>query len=397
MTAKKHFSGSIVLLLAVSSGLIVANLYYAQPLVALISKDLGMAPAAAGLLVTMSQIGYGLGLLFIVPTGDMFESRRLIITITSVGILALLGAAFSSDASQFIAASFMIGIGSVAVQIIIPYAAHIAPQEIQGRVVGYVMSGLLLGVMLARPFASIVTELFSWHAIFIVSAISLTVLMAVLYKLMPKRMPQPNMSYGRLLASMGRMFIEIPALRRRSVYQGCLFASFSLFWTVVPMYFSGTAYNMSQAHIALFGLVGAAGVVAAPIAGRIADKGVTKFKSSAAILTAMAAIALPQLAGHSGTLELALLVVCAVMLDFGAIANQVMGQRVIFSLGAEFRSRLNGVYMATFFGGGAAGSAIGGYVYAAYGFSAALWTGLALPAIALVYLMTEPKGLYSKK
>ena len=394
---KQTFSASIVMLLAASCGLIVANLYYAQPLVALISKDLNMAPAAAGLLVTMSQAGYGLGLLFVVPTGDMFESRKLIIAITSLGIISLLGAAFAQNSAQFIAASLLIGIGSVAVQIIIPYAAGIAPQEIQGRVVGYVMSGLLLGVMLARPLASIVTELTSWHYIFVISAVILTLLMAVLYKMMPERKPTATMSYGALLSSMGKMFLTMPVLRRRAVYQAALFSAFSLFWTVVPMYFMGDAYGMTQGHIAIFGLVGAAGVIAAPIGGRIADKGVTKFKSAMAILTAAFGLFLPHLAGGRGTAEVLLLAACAVVLDFGAIASQVMGQRVIFSLGAQYRSRVNGVYMAAFFAGGAAGSALGGYVYASYGFYAAMWTGFALPVLAFLYLLTEPKGLYAKK
>jgi predicted MFS family arabinose efflux permease len=308
-----------------------------------------------------------------------------------------LGAAFSHNSAQFIAASFLIGIGSVAVQIIIPYAAGIAPQEIQGRVVGYVMSGLLLGVMLARPLASIVTELTSWHTIFIISAVLLTLLMAVLYKVMPKREPRATMSYGALISSMGRMLVSMPVLRRRAVYQAALFSAFSLFWTGTPMYFMGDAYGMTQAHIALFGLVGAAGVIAAPIAGRIADKGVTKFKSAMAILTAGFGLLLPHFAGGQGTLEVLLLAACAVVLDFGAIASQVMGQRVIFSLGAEYRSRVNGVYMAAFFCGGAFGSALGGYVYAAYGFYTAMWTAFTLPVLAFIYLLTEPKGLYAKK
>lgn len=394
---KKTFSASIVMLLAASCGLIVANLYYAQPLVALISKDLNMAPAAAGLLVTMSQAGYGLGLLFVVPTGDMFENRRLIIAITALGIISLLGAAFSQNSAQFIAASFIIGIGSVAVQIIIPYAASIAPQEIQGRVVGYVMSGLLLGVMLARPFASIVTEFSSWHYIFIISAAVLTLLMAVLFKMMPERRPQASMGYGALLASMGKMFVTMPVLRRRALYQASLFCAFSLFWTVTPMYFMSDAYGMTQGHIAIFGLVGAAGVIAAPIAGRIADKGVTQFKSAMAIITAGFGLLLPHFAGGQGMAEVLLLAACAVVLDFGAIASQVMGQRVIFSLGAQYRSRVNGVYMGAFFAGGAAGSALGGYVYASYGFYAAMWTGFAMPVLAFLYLLTEPKELYAKK
>src|SRR5882724_7785081 len=182
-------SSWITLLLAVSCGLIVANIYYAQPLAGPISTDLGLSPQAAGLVVTMTQIGYGVGLLLVVPLGDLMENRRLVLSVIGLGALALLGAAFSVHPVQFLVSALLIGLGSVAVQILIPYAAHLAPEATRGRVVGNVTTGLMLGIMLARPAASFITALTSWHIVFLLSTIVMIVLAAVLAWALPRRAP----------------------------------------------------------------------------------------------------------------------------------------------------------------------------------------------------------------
>src|SRR5277367_6329944 len=188
------------MLLAVSCGLIVANLYYAQPLIGPISSELGLSPQSAGLIVTMTQLGYGAGLLLIVPLGDLVENRRLVLGVTSLGALALLGAAYCTHPLPFLVAGVFIGIGSVAVQILIPYAGHLAPAATRGRAVGNVTTGLMIGVMLSRPASSFIAAVSSWHAVYKVSAGGMMLLALVLHRMLPPRMPTARLGYGRLLA-----------------------------------------------------------------------------------------------------------------------------------------------------------------------------------------------------
>ena len=378
----------LVLLLATSCGLIVANIYYAQPLVGPISAAIGLSPHAAGLIVTMSQIGYGVGLLLVVPMGDLFENRSLILAIIGVGAASLAAASLSTAALPFLVAAGFIGLGSVAVQVLVPYASHLAPEAVRGRVVGNVTSGLMLGIMLARPAASFVADLFSWNAVFVLGAVVMAGLAVVLRVALPVRMPAANARYARLVGSMGRLLIETPVLRRRAAYQACLFGTFSLFWTTVPLLLADR-FQLSQSGIALFALAGVAGAVSAPIAGRMADRGWSRPMLGLAIAGVALAFLLARSGQSAGGWRLAVLVFSAILLDFGVTASLVLGQRAIFTLGAEYRSRLNGLYMALFFIGGAVGSALGGWTYAQGGWLLTCWAGLALPVLALLYWAME--------
>jgi predicted MFS family arabinose efflux permease len=216
-------------LLAAACGLIAANLYYAQPLAGPISVALGLSPRATGLIVTLTQVGYGAGLLLIVPLSDLFENRRLALILLGVSALALLAAALSTHAVLFLVAAFFIGFGSVVAQVLIPLAAHLSPEALRGRIIGTVMSGLLLGIMLSRPVASFVAALASWHAVFFIAAAAMTVLALVLGHTLPQRFPTSKLRYGELIVSMGKMAATTPVLRRRSFYQAALGAAFSLF------------------------------------------------------------------------------------------------------------------------------------------------------------------------
>ncbi len=379
----------LTMLLAASCGLTAANLYYAQPLAGPISAALGLSSKATGLIVSLTQIGYGLGLLLIVPLGDLIENRRLTVILLAIAGLALLGVGFSSQPLPFLMFSLLIGIGTVAVQVLVPYAAHLAPEAARGRVVGNVMSGLLLGVMLARPMSSFIAQLSSWNAVFFISAGGMLLLALVLAKTLPKRIPVVGLRYGDLMSSMVELVRTTPILRRRALYQAGLFAAFSLFWTAVPLLLAGPAYRLSQGEIALFALAGVAGAIAAPMAGRFADRGWSQPGTVLAMLAVSAGFLLTHLAAPGSSWSLGLLVAAAIVLDFGLSANMTLGQRIIFSLGAEFRARLNGIYMTTFFFAGAAGSALGGWAYAQGGWSLASWIGFLLPVITLAYLATE--------
>jgi predicted MFS family arabinose efflux permease len=374
----------LVLLLAVGCGLIVANIYYAQPLAGPISLALGMPAAAAGLVVTLTQVGYGLGLLFVIPLGDYIENRALVLGAVGLSALSMLGAALSPSATLFLMCALLTGIGSVAVQVLVLYAAHMAHDGIRGRVVGNVMSGLMLGIMLARPVASLVADIASWRAVYLCAAAAMLVMLGVLRLALPQRQPHSPIGYRALMASMVALALQTPLLRLRALCHACLFAAFSLFWTVVPLHLA-QHFGIPQRGIALFALAGVAGAISAPLAGRMADRGWTRPATLVAMLLVAVGLLLAQLELGSHSLQIALLVAVAIVLDAGVSAHLVLSQRVIFALGAAQRGRYNAIFMATFFAGGALGSALGGWSYAQGGWSQAAWVGLVFPLLALGY------------
>ena len=382
-STQTQISIGMTMLLAAAAGIVVANLYYAQPLVGPIGAALGMPPGAAGLIVTLTQIGYCLGLLFIVPLGDLLENRRLIVSGLVATGAALALAANADTAWQFLLAALAIGLGAVVAQVLVPFAAHLAPEATRGQTVGKVVSGLLLGIMVARPVASVLAGFGGWQAVFGIAAALVLLLAVVLHFKLPQRRPAATQRYGALIASLWPVLANTPVLRRRALYHAGLFGAFSLFWTVAPQALSGPDFGLSQNGIALFALVGMAGAVASPIAGHLADAGHTLGATAIALAAGALSFLLPLFAPHSKPLALGLLAVAAIVLDAAVAANLVLGQRALFALGAEIRSRLNGLYFALFFAGGALGSALGGWVYAQYGWHAALVTGMLLPALAL--------------
>jgi predicted MFS family arabinose efflux permease len=382
-------SMGMTLLLSSACGLAAANVYYSQPLVGPIGADLRLAPSLAGLIVTMTQIGYGAGLIFIAPLGDLVENRRLALCIVGGGAAALAAAGVATQAPEFLVAAFLVGLGSVVVQVLVPYAAHLAPPAARGRVVGNVTGGLMLGIMLARPVASLITAASSWRMVFFVAAGVMVLVGAALAHALPPRKPASNLSYRALLASMLRLAATTPVLQRRTIYQAFLFGAFSLFWTTAPLLLTGPDFRLSQAGVGLFALAGAAGAIAAPIAGRLADRGWSRPATGLAMLAVGLAFLITRLMAPGSTIALACLVFAAILLDFGVQANGVLGQRAIFALDAEARSRLNSLYIASFFVVGAIGSALGAYSYARGGWALASLIGVALPAMALLCFSTE--------
>ncbi len=380
-------TGRLTLLLAVACGLIVANIYYIQPLAGLVADELGLPRGATGLLVTFTQIGYGIGLIFVVPLGDIVAGRRLIITILSLLTLALLGLACAFSSALVLVASLLVGITAVVAQVIVPFAGNLAPDERRGRVVGNVMSGLLFGIMLARPAASFVAHVFGWRAIFVVSAFAMALLALVMGRELPVRKPSSSLGYAGILRSLPGYVANHPLLRRRAFYHAALFGAFSLFWTAVPLLLAAPPFNYTQNGIGVFGLAGAAGALVAPFAGRIADRGWTRPMTGVAIglVTFSFFLCLWGEVAHS----VALLVAAAIVLEMGVSLNLILSQRAIFALGAETRSRFNGLFMAFFFLGGAIGSALAGYTFAQGGWSLTSWTGVAFGLAALFYYATE--------
>lgn len=388
---RPSISTGTTILLAASSGLIAANIYYAQPLIGPISATLGLPPQAAGLIVTLMQLGYGAGLLFIAPLADQIENRRLSLAAIALAGVGLLGAALSTHAASFIVSALLIGLGSVAVQVLIPLAAHMAPAETRGRIVGDVTTGLMLGVMLARPISSFIAAKWEWPAVFFAATAAMVAIAIVLAAALPQRRPTAQIRYGALIASMARLARDTPILRRRAFYQSCQFAAFSLFWTTTPLLLAGP-FHLTQNGIALFALAGVSGAFAAPIGGRIADRGHSRAATGLAIGVVAIAYLATDLAPAGSPAALAVLVVAAILIDFGVQANLVLGFRAIFELGAESRGRLNGLYIASFFTAGALGSALGAWSYAKGGWPLASAFGLAFPALALVRFALDVRG-----
>jgi predicted MFS family arabinose efflux permease len=375
----------LVLLFAFCCGAIVANIYYAQPIIEMIAPDIGLSSTAASLIVSLTQIGYALGLFFLVPLGDLLENRRLMLLTTAVAIVSLLGAAFAQQPNLFLVVSLLVGFSSVSVQMLIPLAAHLAPEETRGRVVGSIMGGLLLGILLARPLSSLVADHFGWRAVFGSAAVVMLGISLVLATTMPKRIPDHRASYGQLLFSLWTLLRNQPVLRQRAFYQACMFATFSLFWTAVPLELSHN-HGLSQSQIALFALVGAIGACAAPISGRLADAGHTRIATLTALLLGALSF-LPALI-HPAFSVIGL-AVTGVVLDFCVQMNMVLGQRTVYALDAASRSRLNALYMTSIFIGGAIGSSIASLLFDHGGWIWVMIAGTALPLLALLAFLKD--------
>ncbi|MGF6662693.1 putative MFS family arabinose efflux permease [Paraburkholderia atlantica] len=373
----------LIALFAFSCGAIVANLYYAQPITELIGPALHMSGGTASLIVSLTQIGYALGLFFIVPLGDLLENRKLMITTAVVSIASLAAASLMHTPSWFLLMSLLIGFSSVAVQILIPLAAHLAPDHSRGRIVGTIMGGLLLGILLSRPLSSIVADHFGWRVVFAAAAVVMALVTTVLALTIPRRQPDHSATYFELIGSLLVLVRTMPVLRHRALYQGLMFASFSLFWTAVPVELT-RQYGLSQSAIALFSLVGAIGATSAPVAGRLADAGHSIRATFVALIVAALSY-LPALV-HPATGVFGL-VVTGIALDFAVQMNMVLGQREIYALHAASRNRLNALYMTSIFVGGAIGSALASTLFERGGWPLVAGVALAFPLVAFVHFL----------
>lgn len=385
--AHPKITPALTFLMAFACGAIAANLYYAQPLIGLIGPDVGLSPRIASLVVTLTQIGYAFGLVLFVPLGDIVENKRLILMAVGTTAVALLLTAFAPSALPFLAAALFIGFSSSIIQMLVPMAASMTDERSRGRTVGNVMSGLMIGILFARPISGVLADLVGWRGVFMLSAGLMVALVALLGWKLPRRQPDSGQSYGALLASLGKILRDTPLLRRRAIYQFFLFADFSLFWTSIPLELAGGDFHYSQSMIALFSLAGAAGALSAPLAGRLADRGFTRAGTAAAILGTFFSFGLAALG--QGLASVIALVLAAILLDFSVQANTVFGQRALYMLAPAIRNRLNGLYIAIFFVGGAFGSAVASPLYEFGGWPAIVAAGLAFPMLSFLYYLTE--------
>ena len=369
----------MVTLMAVATGAVVANLYYAQPVLHLVAHDFHSGSGLASLIITATQVGYAAGLLLVVPLGDLHPRRVLVVRIYLVAALALVGCALSPDIWIFGLASIAVGTASVAGQVMIPFAADLAPPERRGRVVARIMSGLLLGILLARTVSGLVAQLAGWRAIYWFSAALMVAFAAILWRALPGEGDRPPRRYWHLVGSSLKLLVDEPVLRRRAWHGACAFACFSVLWTTIAFLLSGWPYRYSSVVIGLFGLVGAGGILAANLAGKLADadRGGPATLVAGILLTASFGLLW---FGHS---SLALLIVGIVVLDIGTQGMQITNQAIIFALRPDARSRINSAYMVCYFIGGAVGSFTAGAVYGADGWSGVCVLGAAFGALSL--------------
>ena len=379
-------SQALIAVVAASVGALVANLFYAQPLISSIGSAIGVGPALSGSLVSITELGYGAGLFFLVSLADLVENRRLVLIAVGVVVVGLVAVGLSQTTLTFLAASLFVGICASSAQILVPFIAHLAPPERRGRVVGTVMGGLLTGIMLSRPAALFIAGSFGWRAVFFASATLMLVIGIVLARAMPRYQPRPGLHYGQILASMVDILRERAPVRWRAAYQSLMFCAFNLFWTAVPLMLA-QKFGLSQHAIALFALAGAGGALAAPIAGHLADRG----HVAAATAGAMAVLGL-SFAGTIpafGALGLVCLTVLAVLIDGAVQMNQVAGQHIIFSVPPEIRGRVNAIYMTIVFMAGAAGSLLGTYLYDRDGWTATAGFGALIGFVGLSLSLFE--------
>jgi predicted MFS family arabinose efflux permease len=370
--AQPHLSSSLTFLLAGGTGLTVAALYYSQPTLGVLAGDLHATPREIGWIPTLTQLGYALGLLLLAPLGDRFDRRNIILLKAAILCAALLLTGFAPGLPLLLVASLLVGLFATVAQDIVPAAATLAPPHERGKAVGTVMTGLLMGILLSRVVSGFVAETFGWRAMFIAAAASIALLAVVLAKGLPRFAPTSTQSYPALLKSLVHLWFEYPKLRQAALAQSLLALGFSAFWSTLAVMLHEAPFHLGSAAAGAFGLAGAAGALAAPFAGRLADRRgadwVLRVAVSIAVLSFASMLLMPLLPVAA---QLALLALATVGFDLGVQASLISHQTIVYGIAPEARSRLNAVLMTCMFIGMATGGLLGAQALASWG-----WMGV---------------------
>ncbi|HFT8009390.1 TPA: MFS transporter [Burkholderia cenocepacia] len=401
VAAPPVLSTGMTLFFAATVGVIVMDLFAAQPLTGPISADLRLPPGLAGLVAMLPQLGYAAGLALLVPLVDLLENRRLIVATLAVCAAALALPAFTQSGTVFLLATLAAGAASSVIQMLVPMAASMAPEAQRGRAVGNVMSGLMLGILLSRPLASLIAGSAGWRAFYLLAALANAAIAVVLALRLPARTPSITAGYRALLASMGRLLADEPVLRRHALSAALAMAAFSAFWTAVGLRLAQPPFALDLHGIALFAFAGASGAIVTPLAGRAGDRGHGPAAQRLAHGTMLAVLVVLGVAGagwfgfdahaHRGV-ALALLAGGAALLDAGVIVDQTIGRREINLLNPAARGRLNGLFVGLFFCGGALGAALAGSAWAWGGWSAVCGVGFAFAGATAVFGLVAGRG-----
>ena len=392
LTPATGLSAGLTLLLASGAGLAVASLYYAQPMLGVLGPDIGAPDRTIGLVPTLTQLGYALGLLLLAPLGDRYDRRRIILAKAAVLCVALLLAGMAPSITLLLVASLAVGLAATLAQDIVPAAATLAPEAHRGKVVGTVMTGLLLGILLSRVVSGFVAEHWGWRAMFFVAAASIALVGLATWRGLPRFVPTTQLGYGALMGSLAQLWRQHAALRRAALAQGLLAVGFSAFWSTLAVMLH-SQFNLGTAAAGAFGLAGAAGALAAPLAGRLADKRgpevVTRYGAGLAA-TSFAVMALAPLLPAQA--QLGLIVASAIGFDFGVQATLVAHQTIVYGIDTAARSRLNALLFTGMFIGMSAGAALGSLALAQWGWLGVVGLATAGSLAALAVRMGRRRG-----
>jgi predicted MFS family arabinose efflux permease len=389
-SAEKHthpeLTPSLLWVMAIATGLIVANLYYNQPLLDAMARTFHVGSGKAGQVGGLTQLGYATGMLFIAPLADMVRRKSLIMVCLTLSIAALIFVALAPDINLLILASYLVGIFSLVPQLLVPMTAHLASPAERGSKIGFVMSGLLLGILLSRTLSGFVGAHFGWRAMFYIAAGIMVIIWLLLFFLLPEVEPDYTGSYGKLMRSLATLIKEEPALHVASVRGALCFACFSAFWVTLTFLLKDN-FNKGSDVAGLFGLAGAAGAIAAGLMGKLSDK-MDAFKLS---LLTILLIVISFVGFIFSAHSIMGLVVWVIVLDMGVQATHISNQSMIFALHPGARNRINTIYMVTYFIGGGIGTYLAGQAWAYY-----RWNGVCVLGIALS-LITVIVHLFSRK
>ncbi len=367
------------LLFAVAGGAAVGNLYWAQPLLDDVAADLGTSPASAGLLVTLTQVGYALGILLLVPLGDVVDRRRLVPGVLAASAVALLAAALAPGFGALLVALALVGATTVAGQLLIPLAGDLADPASRGRVVGTIASGVLTGILLSRTVSGVIAEVAGWRSVYVLAAVVAVVLAFLLARAVPRMPRRERVRYPQLIASVVGVVRAHRAVRVTLVVSASVFAVFTMFWTALTFLLSSAPFGYSTTAIGAVGLVGLAGAVAAQRVGRLHDRGWSVPVTGAALVLVLVSLVVAGLGARS----IVVVLVAVLLLDVGVQAANVLNQTRLFAIDPAARSRLNTAFVTGNFAGGAVGSAVAGVLWNAGG-----WTAVTVGAAVLVGFAT---------
>jgi predicted MFS family arabinose efflux permease len=377
-----------ILLMAFCTGLIVANIYYCQPLVILIAREFGLTESHAGKVTYLTQAGYALGLFLLVPLGDMFERKRQILVITGLAVASLLVAGFSHSFLVLEIACILIGASSIVPQLILPLAANLSSDESRGQTIGVIMSGLLIGILASRALSGSIGYLWGWRSVYFLAAGICLLLMALMAKRFPKSVPSFRGTYSELMSSMWGYVKTQPVLRETSLINFFAFAVLSAFWTTMVLYLASPPYSFQTLQIGLFGIAGAAGALAAPLVGKLSGGDNPRRNVVIGLTLQLVSIALFYFTGA----YLVMFVLGIIIIDIGQQAIHVTNQTRIYAILPEARNRLNTVFMSVSFVGAACGSALGLMLW-----EKGQWTMFCLGTALVIVLNILIYNFYSKK
>lgn len=377
-----RYANPLMLLFAITCAMAVANVYFAQPLLESMAVSLSVPASSIGVVVTATQLGYALGLLFLVPLGDLFDRRKLILTQMLLSAVALGAVGLAQTWAVLLGAMVLVGLMAVVVQVVVAYAATLASPGQRAEAVGTVTSGVVLGILLARFVSGAVADAAGWRGVYFVSAALMVVMATVLYRALPvSTVPPAKGGYWSLLGSTFRLFLSERVLRVRGTFALLIFAAFSVLWTSMVLPLSAPPLSLSHTQIGLFGLAGIAGALAAARAGRLADQGHGQRTTGVALVLLTLSWLPSALVEHS----LLGLVVGVVLLDFAVQAVHVTNQGLIFASRPDAQSRLVGAYMCFYSLGSGLGAVAATYTYAHWGWLAVCGLGAAISGVALLY------------